>query len=356
MKQILLLIYLTIKHQFKNPAFVIFLILMPIIILYASKTEISGSNDSGTDICVGIYSDSDNAMTVSISEELSKNSSIIRFIKYEDLELMRSDIIKNKLECGYVFPENLREKLDEKDYKNTITLMCGANSNIICSLSNEIVFSAILKIYGGNIIKNYISSNELLNTHSEELLLHIDEKYASYLNSDTAFHVEFNTISSDGSLDDLETIEASASAFPLRGIAAVLIFAAGMFGSLQFLTHRLSGTFITMKLNCRIAAYFVYPFVLSLLTGISAAAALTLSNISAGFVSEITAILPYIFVITIYCAALSSILSNVNIFAASIPVMIILCLVACPVFINLAPLLPAVKIIRYFLPPAFYLR
>lgn len=353
MKQILLLIHLTIKQQLKNPPFLFFLILMPLIILHTSKIIISDNDENN--ICIGIYTDSYTTISEQVFDELSKNNGIISFIEYEDLELMRTDIIKNKLECGYVFPENLKEKLDKKDYKNTVTLMCGSNSNIIGSLSNEIVFSAILKIYGENIIKNYISSNELLNTHSDELFPLIDEKYSSYLNSDTVFHVEFNTISPDGSLDDLETIEAATSLFPLRGIASVLIFAAGMFGSLQFLTDKSSGTFITMKQNCRIAAYFVYPFVLSLLTGISAAIALTFSNISAGFVNEITAILPYIFIITIYCAALSSILRNENIFAASLPVMIILCLVACPVFINLAPLLPAIKIIRYFLPPTFYL-
>jgi ABC-2 type transport system permease protein len=352
MRQLILLLVLTIKEHIKKPVFLAFLICMP---LAAALFFYLPDNFSTAEISIGIYAAKADNLTEEIMNELLQKDGMIHFISYEYVEAMQSDIMTGKISCGYCFPENLSGKLADEEFKAAITVLCASNSDITVSLANEMIFSVLLKHYGYDMMYNYAVGNSLLQGEEALFAPMLKELYASYSAGDSTFHVEFDTVSSDDSFLTLEEIEVSNSLFPLRGILAILIFTAGLFGSLKYLRNRSAGTFVTMPSMCRIAAAYFYPFTLCLLTAISAIPTLYISGFSYGLAHDCIQMFFYICMITIFCVILSHILCRETLFAAAIPVCSIICLIVCPVFVNIAPLIPQIKVLRWFLPPMYFL-
>lgn len=351
MKQICFLFYLILKRQLKRPAFFILLLLLPLGTFAAGRIPALSADP---EICAGLYAADDDAVSVNSINLLIRTNGLVSFAIYDDPSLMTEDIITGKLDCGYIFSNDFTKKLDDGQ-KNIIQVIKGNDAGLVSALSNELVFSALFKVYGKNIIQDYLLTNPLLAEQADLLLPSIDAEYARFLESDTVFHVEFDSLSAGKSLENLETIKENSSVFPLRGILAILIFAAGLFGSLQYLRDRRNGTFLTMKPSCRLLAPFLYGLSLCMLIGISCIVTLLVGGICTNVLQELMKTFLYVLLVTFYSGFLALLLQKENLFASTIPLFLLASLIICPVFINMAPFLPAVRIIRLLLPPTFYI-
>ena len=75
---------------------------------------------------------------------------------------------------------------------------------------------------------------------------------------------------------------------------------------------------------------------------------LIISGIAVGLLKEITVILVYSLCCTAFCLFLKEIFINIKVYAAAIPVLVVVMLAVCPVFLGVAS-------IWLFLPPTYYI-
>ena len=102
-----ILIY--IKRLCKMPAFVIALLLMPVI-AYGIKNFTTLENKG---ITVGIYATGE--VGKAVCEDLLGKDYVVKFEKYDSIEKMKEDVEFKTIECGYVFEDAFEEGYKKGD-------------------------------------------------------------------------------------------------------------------------------------------------------------------------------------------------------------------------------------------------
>lgn len=348
MKKILLWFYLSLKRNFKNPAYTLFLIGLPLLMFHISN--LASSQNKGL-IQVGIFSDNPDSLTQDIIEELITIEGAVSFHLYNTKEDLIYNIKNAYLECGYEFPENFKDRIDKMNYKDSINLITSP-STVTSTIINEIIFGAISKTYGSEIATSYVKNNSLFNDNEESAVLFTKERYEFYNTNDTTFSLTYEYL--DRSSNVLEP-ESNTSIMPIRGILAVLLFVAGLFASVSWLEEKESGSLAAL------ANYFYktskYLTLLAALIPLSVSFLLTLkiTNTWNGFGKELIALILYFILIMIFCGILSTIIKNSFVLGSLIPVFSIGSLIFCPIFIDISNLIPMLKILEKLFLPFYYL-
>ena len=65
-----------------------------------------------------------------------------------------------RAECGYIFSEDLLEKLESGRFKRSITLV-AAPSTAVDKLSSEVVFSGLFTVWGRSLLETYSREGEV---------------------------------------------------------------------------------------------------------------------------------------------------------------------------------------------------
>lgn len=355
MRKYLLWFRLILKRQLNYRFLLILLTAMPVCAFIVSNIPQFQENSVPQ---IGIYlCDDDRLSVVSSGMLVDESSDTIAYYIADSKETLIQDIINKTADCGYIFEENLTDKIMSGNFKNCITFV-EAPSSIMKSLSNEMVFFAIFRNFGKDIALNYIETNDAFANVKESAKQYTDERFDYYINGPATFHVEFKTLdttSVTNSSDSRIEYNAQTSLFPLRGILAVLILAAGLFGSVQWLTDRDNGVFVTLPVHFAVSSRMIYPFISAALFAMSSIVTLIASRqfMSAG--TEISAMLAYLVLITIFSVLLSYIIKSVRFFVALIPAVILCTLICCPVFFDLSAYMPFIDVIRRFMVTFYYL-
>ena len=71
-----------------------------------------------------------------------------------------------RAECGYIFSEDLLEKLESGRFKRSITLV-AAPSTAVDKLSSEVVFSGLFTVWGRSLLETYSREGEVFQGEKE---------------------------------------------------------------------------------------------------------------------------------------------------------------------------------------------
>jgi len=351
MNRIILWFLLLLKRQLKNIVLLIFLIGLPLCAFIT--THIPKALESGVPR-IGIVLLDNDSTSVSTTNALLSDRSVLEFYACNSADELYKSIENGDTDCGYVFSKDLTNQLDSKSYKGSITLIKNS-SEFISSLSNEIVFSALFRVYGKTIATNYINESALFSPIKTSAIKMANEKYDYYVNGAATFHINFDTLSNNGDTTSLNTIEVEKSSFPIRGILSILIFIAGLFGCVQWLKDSENGVFAPMSYSFKRISRILYIIIPTLLFSLSALITIYLSNIQRSPWVEIKSMFLYILLIIIFCSILSYIIRKSTLLISLIPIFIIGSLVLCPIFINVASFLPVANILNKLFLPYYYL-
>lgn len=365
-KKYFLWYYLLIKRLLKKQGIWLMIIVLPII--FAIYSKIQSSDDSGSMRVGLILEDSDEIAQKTVEKLINGNYSVNFYIENSKENLI-DDINNEKTVCGYIFSENLTNKLDTLNIKGCINVVVPS-SDFMSSMINEMVFSELFKVYGGNIAVNNIEASQLFGVYNEEAILMLQDKYLMYADSDKTFHIDFENIDEiddnmqsdsesdvDSSSISLERMKTSnVSLFSIRGILAVIMVVAGLTGCVWWNYEKKCGMFKAMRATqCYIGA-FLYITAVALITAIPTIIVIFITNSqAAGVGMEFVKMVEYIFIIGIMGTLLCFLIRDKMFLISFIPVYAVLCLVMCPVFFDISTILPAVKYVRWLLVPYYYM-
>ena len=218
-------------------------------------------------------------------------------------------------------------------------------------MTKEIVFAEIFRVYTLEVAVSYAQTAEVFDGIEEKAIQVIQANYKNYGSSNETFRIDFEEIDDSGR--PMQMQEAK-TVFPIRGVLAVLVFVAGLYGGVWWKTEKKKGVFVALPAHLSKVSRFIYVFVPTVLFAVSAEVSMALTG-TADYPFELVKMLCYIVAIELFVAILTVVIPDEKLMVSIIPVLAIACLVLCPVFVSLTPVSPVFKYLSRLLLPLYYI-
>ena len=354
--------FLSCKRCLKRLPFLVLLFLLPLGALALSGTG-RGEDDR---IRIALCAQDPDGLAVRTVQALTGPSEargdMFVFYACEDEEEVRAQVASRRAECGYVFYEEFEEKLAAGNYRQAIG-MYTAPSTVAASLASETVFAALVQNYDRDLLEDYVASGQafagLGEAESPERAAaaqQAGELYDKWLSNGGTFQFAYQQVDAKNSAESADKSEASSALFPLRGLTAVCIFIAGLYGAVSLGEDERKGLFYPLapesRLVCRLAA-LAAPLSLAAVSGLLT---LLAGGLWTSAFREIGAMAVYALAVGAASWILKWIARSPQALLCTIPFFIIGSLVLCPVFIDGGRYVEGVDIAGHLFLPYYYLK
>ena len=139
--------YLSLKRQTKRLFFLLLLLALPAGLWLFREAE-RPEEDA---IAIALYA-GEADWNRQVADELLSGEHSFEFYMSSSEEELREDVAARRAECGYIFSEDLLEKLESGRFKRSITLVT-APSTAVDKLSSEVVFSGLFTVWGRSLLE-----------------------------------------------------------------------------------------------------------------------------------------------------------------------------------------------------------
>lgn len=351
-------------------------------------------------------------ITQTIADRLMQKRDVYQFTTYEGTEELEQAVEAGELECGFVFDKEFAKQYEEGSFTDSITYVYTPFTTKGMAV-RETVYGTVLELYGEKLLQQ--NQETIVGQSSEEISAMLADRYEYYLNSDAIFHTEVIYVETDAGMEsDLRRAEPGSDG--QNGDADWLEIGKpnhnqnhnqnsnqnrnhnriagqpadmenlirGVISCMIFLTVYLSGASCKEEKNqhflsilekgkrrsyeCAGMLAAVTPMMLvgtglscltilqsEMLDAASGAGFVTATGIGMVIVTEILQMLLLIVVSILFTACTMCIWKKDMGMLSALPVLILLQIIICPVIIDMAVYVPAVKYIRYLCPIAYYL-
>lgn len=368
-RQYCIWIWLLMKRLWRQPAYVMLLVLIPVLGWAVGRMEQGEPGGAVVAVCV-----EESAWSGRIVEELREQAadSSLRFVFHEEAVDVERGVMRGMADCGFVIGSDIDERVIGNDWAKCITVY-ETPSGSITGMAKERIGSVIFKLYSEQCYEEYMRL-AAVQDKADEFVDFAKEAYERHLVDGSTFgftYHGYDRYSQDAS--DTNVI-SDTTVFPVKGVFAVIIFISGMCGMLEYDTDKSEKRFLRMAPNMLtyivdiwISTVFVSLAVLLCLwisdgirygngvEGISRFSGL-LSVWSVGMWGrQIWNLFLYQCIVVVYCGILGIILRRQEAVAAAIPVFAMGSLVCAPVFIRLATYVPVFGVLEKLFPVTYYL-
>ena len=357
---------LMMKRMIKKPAFLLFLLILPLMSFLIDRL---GQGESAG-VAAGICLEAEEDMQQEFLSILKEQEGILQFRLYEEEAKLREAVEKGELDCGVLLRRDLWNGLDAGAWQNTITLYVTASSSMT-EIVKEKIASVVFTIYSEENYSSYIAQSKVFTAAEEaavkeEIVSFAKAAYEAHLLDGSTF--AFQYLGNSGGIQETTQEAVFPVSFRLRGILAVCIFLSGLCGLLTDWKDREERRFVrfvppvlTTMVNIWVPTIYTSVVALfSLLLTKQAAFFATgyskgTASLLAGVGKEAGAFLFYQFIIVFYCSIIRVVLKKQEAIAAAIPLLTLASIVCCPVWIRLAVYLPFFRVLEKLFPATYYL-
>ena len=331
------------KRQLKRPSIIVVLLCM-VILAFSLRLM---SKDVTASILVG-YVSNDTA----IQESLNNHNGIISFKEYTSADSLKESVSAGSIQCGYIFNDDFSDRLLNGETKNLVELI-DTPENIISMLSNLVVLATVMDTMSMEILVEDVLNQEAFIGITDEDIASLKNYYQLYSSNGSTFSFDYNALYEDytGSSNSINIFSYLVT--PVRGIVAIFVFIIALTSGLSWYKDKNCNTYANIPLNKRPLLKLLnisIPTVIAMLTGYFS---LLLAGICDNYLHEIFTMLAYGLLCIIFAYILSSIV-NEYIYCGLIPVFILGSIICCPIFINLANIIPAIKYLQNIFLPTYY--
>lgn len=340
MKRAFLWLWLLTKRLYKKPAFLAILVLIPVL-TFCYQTTTQGQSGVMT---VALAQEGEDVLAQKIIEDLSGSSPLITYRVCDSAAQAQLLVSTGKVDAAWIFPENMEAKfsafLDDPDQDNALVQVVQREENVAHMLTRERLSGQVYHELSQRFYLAYMRQNY------PELQLS-DEKLLEY----------YDRIEMDGNLFAYESITGEAMLqvhyllSPVRGMLAIVAVLCGMAAAMYQVKDRELGMFAWVphrrqpvwELSCQLVAVGNVS-VVSLV-------ALMVAGLGGNVLAELASMVLYCLCVAVFCMLLRSVLRNVQALGILMPLLAVIMLLVCPVFVDLAKL----RVFQFLLPPTYYL-
>ncbi len=352
------LLFFRLRSLILTPAFLVLLVALPVLALLIPAVV---SYDTGVDDTVAagyIITDTDDeplepdeykediqALTAILDH--GDPDSLFSFKGFDDMNEVRAGVASGDLECAYVIPEDLFERMRAGDKKNLIPVLTSPKSSMN-ALVNETVYAAIFDCLSGPIFLDYLKDRSALadmipDLISEEEIL---EEQASHQQDGSTFSFQYENTPRAHAVSRNAVLLS-----PLKGLLAVLILLSGFTGALTY--YNAAEHPIYAKFSVRVVMILAPMILCSLLAYLCI---IFIPGLSSGnLLSELCRLLIYQLICLIFLMLITTIIKGRSVIYAFMPVYLLSCLIFSPVFIDLGQFMPLMRSLKWVFVSSFYL-
>ena len=356
---------LLVKRLWRQPAYLLLLVLLPVLGCAVSVVEQGDKSGAAVAVCVA-----DGSWAAQITDGLraQEADSVLTYVFCGDEAETEDKVLYGEADCGFVIPEDIEERVMESDWHRCVTAY-ETDASSITGMAKERIAEVIFRQYSEQSYRAYLSELQ------PDAIAFAWDAYENHLadGSTFGFHYLYDDQYSQSEDDtDAAYDTYDTTVFPLKGVFAVVIFIGGMCGMLEYdrdlqekRFFRLAPNVLTYIVNVWLPTVFLSAAALVCLwltDGIRAAGGQggldgMLSVWSAEmWLAQIGRLVVYQGMIVGYCLVLRLFLRRRETVAAAIPLLTLGCLVCAPVFIRLAAYVPVFAVLEKFFPVTYYLR
>lgn len=352
-----LIFYLTKRQLKKRALWIVFLLFLVGGMLLPEMAQ-EENNEIKVGLCIEERENYSKEEETELIEKLQTNEthhSLFSFVFYEAEEMFRKEILSGKLECGYVIPTDLWEKLTRGKTRNLVTLYTTSTTTLD-SVCNEVVYAALYEEYALDILIDYLIESKELPYQDREALKKVTEPvYRKYLTDGSTFGFQ---ITEQGNTEGEPVIpkETNILLYPMRGFLAVFMLVCGFCGAMMhyedqekriFIRHNARERGLLRFISISIPVFLSYPMVLG---------SLYASGVFTNWYKEAGSLLFYAVLVILFCGILTYWLKNKVVFCSWIPLLLIGCILFTPVLLDISSFIPQTQFIEKLFVPYYYLR
>ncbi|MBD5476960.1 MAG: hypothetical protein HDR17_13440 [Lachnospiraceae bacterium] len=396
-RQYCIWIWLLMKRLWRQPAYVMLLVLIPVLGWVVGRMEQGEPGGAVVAVCV-----EKSAWSGEIVEALREQAadSSLRFVFHEEAVDVERSVMRSTADCGFVIGSDIDERVIGNDWAKCITVY-ETPSGSISGMAKERIGSVIFKLYSEQCYEEYMrlaaenmsDKAEDISAEADNIGVIEDETRAAAVQDKADEFVDFAKEAYERHLVDGSTfgftyhgydrysqdtsdtnVISDTTVFPVKGVFAVIIFISGMCGMLEYDTDKSEKRFLRMAPN--MLTYIVDIWISTVFVSLAVLLCLWISDgirygndvegISRlnGLLSvwgvgmwgrQIWNLFLYQCIVVIYCGVLGIILRRQEAVAAAIPVFAMGSLVCAPVFIRLATYVPVFGVLEKLFPVTYYL-
>lgn len=346
------------KRILRKPMFQITLLLIPLLIFLLY----SFAKDNNALIDVAIFTEDENGYAEDFVENLVNDSTdVVSFYICENEDQLRRDVLMEKVECGYIIPPEIDKLVNEfyrdGDMQNSsldgIVKVITRNSSVSVKVVNEIVLGEMFSCAAFSILDDFMHEKHF-NDMSEN---DANSKLKGYFNNNRHRHMMFAFEYADGS-DNIMLNQSGSNYYmlPVRGMLSVLILVASMSGVIMLDGDDKKGTWGRIRVVKRPFFNYLYILLSVFPVAFCSLIAIFLTGLSTDFVREMLIMSTYMFLAAGFANFIYVFIKSIYVYCTLIPILVVVSLIVCPVFVDFGDIVKPVKFIRSILPTAYYLQ
>lgn len=330
MKRIFVWIFILWKRLFKKKGFMIALVLIPVMAFLLGSV----SQDKGfLNIAVSYVGEAGADAAQKIVDSDS-DGSMMRFIAVSRPESAVTMAEKGDADAAWIIEsDGIEDTYKVRIYQR--------EENVFLKLTREKLFCTLFPEISYSIYRDFTTEKILPDTDLSEQELRA--AYDRYATDDTLVEI----YSAEGEARDTPDYLTT----PLRGLSAILMLMCGMAATMYFLTDEENGSFCLLGKKGRFGVLLVSNLCALSTASVFVTLSLILSDNYTDFVSESAAMIMLIITCTLFCSLLGGLVRRIEYFAVLLPMVLVLSLVFCPIFINNIDL----PIVQYVIPVYHYM-
>lgn len=376
MRQMWVWFFLSCKRCLKKPSFVVLLLALPAAAFAMRQVEKKEGQEVRIAVCVEesfLGDDGEPPLERQLAESLAQRDSsggLFRFYLCDSGDQVKAHVASREAECGYMFPADLRERLDRGDYRRCIQVY-SAPSTVLAQLSTEVVFGALMELYDREIFVDYISESETVRqavfdhqqTFGEQgldpagfedrLEKTAGDLYDKWMDNGSTFRFEYGYQVIRGEETEKDQVLA---VFPVRGMAAVYLFLIGLYSGVLLGNDQARGLFCPLSPRRRKACGLAVLAAPVFLGGISCLGALMAGGCAEDMGREMGMMILYFGAVCIFSWGAKAVCPSPQILCCLIPLFLAGSLLFTPVILDIRRFFPELGWIERLFLPSYYLR
>lgn len=345
-KTVLKWCFMLTKRLYKKPAFILLLLMIPLIVGIYS---IVAQEESGVMTIAVACEEGNDPFSEEVAKSFLDSSELILFVYVESENAATEMVRMQKADAAWIFSAELKNKLkayiSSEHLSEPLVRVVVRENTVSIMLANEKLSGTIFKHCARMYYLYCLQQNaQYLGALTEEEIL---AKFDSAEITDQLF--AYYDI--DGNQKKANEPSENYLLTPLRGLLGIIIVLCGMATALYYMEDEASGLFSWLSAGSKGAVEFGYQAIS--VGNISAAVLLSvlLAGLYQSVFNEIIVAVLFVLCCASYCQMLRAIFARIKTLAIFIPVLVVLMVALCPVFYDFA----AFRFVQLLFPPTYYI-
>lgn len=340
------------KRLLKKPSFWAVLLLVPVMVFGLGLA----AQEEAHILRIAVYAEpSSDPLGSRITEELEDLDGVVEYTVCGSEGELRREVALSQADAGYILPAELTGMMEaylagrknELPYDGHLISVIANEDTIQLQLAREQFFSVLYPYLSELAAEQFtLEQKEFAGLNEDYVREQIRGLYREERVEDSIFRFAYGT-----DAPEIDPDQNSYLMTPVRGMLSVFVFFTGLTMGMYLMRDRKAGMFQWVRYGKKPLYYWLSILAGTVLGGIAAYLGLWIS----GTFTEWQGELPRMALLVLASAGFSGILCqlvrNMAVYGAILPLLVLLSVVLCPVFVAFHGL----GILKALLPPYFYL-